>query len=319
MINIVVVCWNAVLYTEKTLQSLVKTLIREKNIQLTIIDNGSIDETDCYLNTFVAENPRMGIKIIKNDINVGIGAAYNQGLAESIRIDAKYTVFCNNDLLFTSRWLKKMKRIMDKNLSIAMLSPIVPSAYNFYDKNRSIREVLLQLKNSDSPDTEITEFIGIYKNMKRFVNHISYINKRKYGAGLRIIKFPNAVSSCVIMTRTSVFSDIGFFANPLFKAYGGEDIDMCWHVLKRGFDIAITSDVYVHHFRGKSIKAANLDRIKLLKESNKKLFDIWKDEIIYFLKKQGINRIEDIPNIPENWLLNELIKDIDLVGVLNER
>lgn len=317
MVNIVVVCWNAVTYTKETLQSLVKSLGREVPFQLTIIDNGSTDNTDTYLKSFALENKHLNINIIKNKTNIGIGAAYNQGLDESIKINAEYTAFCNNDLLFTEGWLLTMKQVMDSDLSIAMLGPIVPSASSFYDSSRSIREVLLQIKNSDTPAQEISEFIGSFGNMKSFVNHICQTNEQKYATKLRYIKFPNAVSSCMVMTRTSVFSGIGFFANHVFKEYGGEDIDMCWTVLKMGYNIAVTHETYVHHFRGKSIKVANLDRTKLLQESNKKLYNIWKNDLINFLKAQAIQNTEDIPNLPEYWLINELKQNTDMNEDLN--
>lgn len=159
-------------------------------------------------------------------------------------------------------------------------------------------------------------FIGESRNIDEFQNKICKYNMQIYNANLRMIKFPNAISSCIVMTRTSIFKEIGFFANPEFKEYGGEDIDMCWRVMKRGFDIAVTNEVYIHHFRGKSIKAANLDRAKLIKKSNIKLFKIWKSDIAKYYKDKGIFNPDEIPNTPENWLINELKNDINLKEVL---
>lgn len=315
MINVVVVCWNALEYTINTLNSLLETIKTRKDVKLTIINNGSTDGTYDFLVKFVRKI-KISAKVINNELNIGIGAAYNQGLQESINSNSRYTVFCNNDLLFTKNWVSKMKKIMDNNSNIAMLSPIVPSSSSFYDGTRTIKDVLLSLKKDLPIKEEIVCFIGESRNIDEFQNKICKYNMQIYNANLRMIKFPNAISSCIVMTRTSIFKEIGFFANPEFKEYGGEDIDMCWRVMKRGFDIAVTNEVYIHHFRGKSIKAANLDRAKLIKKSNIKLFKIWKSDIAKYYKDKGIFNPDEIPNTPENWLINELKNDINLKEVL---
>ena len=102
MINIIIVCWNAVNYTKVTLCSLINSLKKINDFRLTIIDNGSNDKTNDFLNEFVSTNNEHEIKLIKNKKNMGIGFAYNQGLNESIKTGSDYTVFCNNDLFFVN-------------------------------------------------------------------------------------------------------------------------------------------------------------------------------------------------------------------------
>lgn len=320
VVNVVIVCWNAYVYTENTIYSIEKTLINSNiKTQLTIINNGSIDNTKKFLKT-LKTSEKISLKIIHNYKNIGIGAAYNQGLQESMKLGAKYTVFANNDLQFTQNWLEKMVKIMDSNKSIAVLSPLRPSAYDFYDKNRSTRDVLKLLPDFNSPEEEVCAYIGKLKNLDEFSQKIQSVNYEKYKTKLRFIEFPGAVGSSILLTRTNVFEKIGFFANSEFREYGGEDIDMCWRVMKLGYRIAITNDVYVHHFRGKSIKFANVDRDKMLNNSNQILYKIWHDDIISFLKEQNILRSKNIPNTPEFWLLNELKDDIDFdKDLLNEK
>lgn len=315
MVNIVVVCWNAVEYTKNTLSSLEGSLKDYSNCQVTIINNGSVDGTKDYLN-FFKKDTRLKCKIINNKCNIGIGAAYNLGQKESEKIHAKYTVFCNNDLLFSKNWLEKMYQAMEDDPAIAMLAPIVPSSFNYYDENRTIKEVLLNIQSVKTPEEELKLFLGKFRNIDEFQSQVCDINTRKYGCLLRYISFPNAVSSCIVMTKTSVFKNMVFFANPLFKEYGGEDIDICWRVLDRGYRIAIINNTYIHHFRGKSIKMANLDRVALLKKSNQKLFDLWAGDIANYYKKIGVTRASEISKEPENWLINEIIKDVNIDEIL---
>lgn len=310
--NIVIVCWNALKYTENTVFSLLNTIGRDEEVHVTFIDNGSNDATLIFLqNLILPEN--ISRKIITNSRNLGIGAAYNQGLAESVKIGAKYTVFANNDLQFMHGWLTKMRKIMDDNPKMVVLSPLKPSAQDFYDKSRSTREVLKSLTETGSPEDEIRKFIGEKcVNLYEFSQKIEKINREKYGTSLREITFPNAASSSILVTQTDFFAKLGYFANPIFASnYGGEDIDMCWRALKMGREIAITNDVYIHHFRGKSIKSAGLDRAKMLAKSNVKLREIWGNDLKDFMFSHGISR-ENIPDKPEYWLIRELFEKADL-------
>lgn len=209
-----------------------------------------------------------------------------------------------------------MESIMEQNENIAMLGSLIPSSNNFYDKEKTTKEVLLSLTESSSPKEELLKFFGDDNNIEVFQERVRNVNLKKYGENLRRVNFPNAISSCCVMTRTAVFDKFGWFANPDFKEYGGEDIDTCWRVIKAGYEIAITNEVYIHHFRGKSIKVANFNRKELLKKSNKKLFNIWNNDIVSHYKSLGITDISQIPNTPDNWLINEIKNDISLNEVL---
>lgn len=54
MVNIVVVCWNALEYTKNTLNSLLKSIDDsfKNSVRLTLINNGSSDGTLQYLKHF---------------------------------------------------------------------------------------------------------------------------------------------------------------------------------------------------------------------------------------------------------------------------
>ena len=64
-------------YTICTLDSLFKTV--DIDIYLTIIDNGSNNDTRNYLSTLSVPAFVKNISYIRNEKNLGIGAAYNQG------------------------------------------------------------------------------------------------------------------------------------------------------------------------------------------------------------------------------------------------
>ena len=64
-VNVVVVCWNALQYTIRTLDSLFKTV--DIDIYLTIIDNGSNNDTRNYLSTLSVPAFVKNISYIRNE------------------------------------------------------------------------------------------------------------------------------------------------------------------------------------------------------------------------------------------------------------
>lgn len=302
-LTIVVVTWNALSYTKVTLNSLFRTVRLPVNI--VIIDNGSNKETVDFLDKLQPPQ-NFSLKLILNDKNLGITTAYNQGLSASLDLDSDYTIFCNNDLFFSNNWLEKMTYIMENNPNIAILNPLRPSVNDFYPDGHSTLEILEKIVAPDAPKKEIELFIDSpIDKFDDFCAKLSDYNIKFFKTGLRIIHFPDSLSLCICMARNSVFKKIGYFAEPSFIKYGGEDIDMCWYIMKKGFDCAITNRVYIHHFRNKSITENNLDRKKALAESNKKLYALWRNDILDFIIKNKITCLENNTN-SNTWLLRQL-------------
>ena len=86
---------------------------------------------------------------------------------------------------------------------------------------------------------------------------------------------------------------------------------MSWTIMDLGYDCAVDHAVYIHHFRGKSLKDNSLNRIELLKRSNKLLYKKWSPHIDEHIKQQldigndVISRIRSGAN-DTYWLLHEL-------------
>ena len=173
-VNVVVVCWNALQYTICTLDSLFKTV--DIDIYLTIIDNGSDNDTRNYLSTLSVPVFVKNISYIRNEKNLGIGAAYNQGFFQSIVIGCEYTVFCNNDLFFSESWLSKMLEFMRNNRDVALLNPLRPSCNDYFDDNRyTTMDKLLGIKNRN-PDEGLESLLVHMHLLKIFVKrHVQRI------------------------------------------------------------------------------------------------------------------------------------------------
>ena len=299
-VTIVVVCWNALRYTIYPLNSLLKTI--NIDVYLTIIDNGSEVETRNYLSSLPVPFFVKGFSYIRNEKNLGIGAAYNQGYFQSIIIGCEYTVFCNNDFCFSTNWLLKMLDFMDNNKEVALLNPLRPSCNDYFDENfYTTMDKLMNVKG-DGPDEELRQFIDPYQKFEDFCNATCLINTSIFGE-CRYVKFPDSLSSCICIARMSSLAKYNYFANNLFSQYGSEDIDLCWTILKDGYKCAILNNTYIHHFRHKSVEDNSLDYMSSLKHTNTILYLKWKRDILEYIKTGRKDTLIPKPD----WILDKIL------------
>ena len=316
--NIVVICFNALSYTKATINSLFS---KTKNAYfLTIIDNGSYDDTKKYIDQIKLPTNCVKLTVIRNEHNMGVGHAYNQGFLVSIAKGIEYTCFCNNDLYFSSDWLDKLEAYLDTHPNVAMVNPLRPSTSTIYDGSFSTMDKLMQIKETDKWRGELTHFTEMpVSRFDVFCKKIIKQNCEYYKKEDVVLKFPDALSTCVCLVRNTFINKLTEFADPIFKGYGGEDIDTCWRVMFQGYDCAINREVYVHHFRGKSLKVNGLNRQKLLLASNELLYDRWKDQISQFARNEMVLNVDVESKLAkttnnEYWLLSQLNRGIDILG-----
>lgn len=105
-------------------------------------------------------------------------------------------------------------------------------------------------------------------------------------------------------------------ADPRYKMYGSEDIDFSWELAQKGYLCAVHKEVYVHHFRHKSITENNLNRELCLKINNELFFNKWSQHIKDMLNEEleKANNLEELLNTESDhsyWFLrriNEIVK-----------
>jgi GT2 family glycosyltransferase len=130
--SITFACYNALEYTKKCIDSLLKTHTPLKRV--TVVDNCSTDGTKEYL-----QNLELGALII-NKINFGCGVAWNQG---ALAIQAEWTVVMNNDIIVSEHWIERLIEEAENN-NIKIISPAIiegPSDYSFekFSREASIK------------------------------------------------------------------------------------------------------------------------------------------------------------------------------------
>jgi len=311
MINIVVTCWDALDYTKATLESLFATV--HKPYYLTIIDNHSTDGTVEYLDALEPPSACTDYHVIHNSENFGPGRACNEGFERSLSLGVEYTCFCNNDLYFQDNWLEILKKCIDKDKNIGMATPLRPSTRVLYNSKISTASRLKQLGQYTNWQDEIEQYMSKpISQFDLFAHQIIKVN----GGGIEYAKCPpDAFSSCCLLVRNSVFAGDGYFADPCYNKYGSEDMDATWVVAQKGNSCVYCKDVYVHHFRGKSIVSNNINREKVILESNRLFYKKWnsliKDYINNLISKGiSVDKCLSGDKGDEYWFLNRLNRDI---------
>lgn len=304
--NIIVSCWNAIEHTKVTLSSLFGTV--HHPYFLTIVDNGSIDGTSKYLKKLIAPDQCEKLIVIKNIKNKGAGHAINQGQKISLKYGLKYTCLCNNDLFFQNNWLQLLEDCMENNNKIGIAGTLRPAIDTVHHTKSLTTKYIVDCA---SKNKTIQEELELFQDGYDFETTCRMIVKKNGGGILFLRCPPNAVVTCCAIVRNSTSKNIGLFSDPQFNVYGSEDIDLSWRLQEAGFSCVILKDVYVHHFRHRSISSSNLDREKYLLENNIKFFKKWKRTIFLFLYRQknlGIDiesKLEN-ENDPEYFFLRRI-------------
>jgi len=112
-LSIVIPCYNNIMYTKETLNSLKECT--QSTMNIIIVDDNSTDGTEAY---FKAHEYANNLFYIRNDQNKGVNASWNIGLKKALELDAPYICISNNDMLYTKDWDTALIKGLDTGYSL---------------------------------------------------------------------------------------------------------------------------------------------------------------------------------------------------------
>jgi GT2 family glycosyltransferase/Tfp pilus assembly protein PilF len=243
--SILVLCCNEVAYTRMCLESVLKHTRRP--YELVIVDNGSTDETQAYLEELRARVGPARVTVIRNESNVGFAAGCNQALA---RARGRYLVFLNNDTVVTAGWLEGLVRwALFKWPHVGLVGPV---------------------SNYAPPPQLVEPGYGDLSGLEAFAE------RRRKQFSDRALEVVRATGFC-LLARREVLAQLG----GLDERYGHgffEDDDLCLRAREAGFKLLVAPDVYVHHFGSRTFRALGLDPEGLLRENFALFREKWGEE-----------------------------------------
>jgi GT2 family glycosyltransferase len=256
------------------------------------------------------------LNVIYNPENLGYARAAQIGYDSK---KSEFSCIINNDVYFSENWLSKMVTIMEEDPSIGMLGPLRPAPWCAYPYKSgfSTDDMIINMPPKlKTVDDEVKHFC-MGREYDDFVKDVVKANP----FGIRYYSGPpiHIVAYCVLL-RSSIIDEVGGLINPVFFAKGSngtEDTDLSWRVSTAGYKLAITSSVYVHHFKHKSLDTNNVNRSLVFKVSNLLFYDYWKDTITNFFmseKTKGVDidyLLNDETNY-EYWFLRRLRENVGI-------
>ncbi|MCJ7663018.1 MAG: glycosyltransferase family 2 protein [Desulfobacterales bacterium] len=236
--------------------------IREntQDYEIIIVDNGSSPP-------FVAPYEELkaihGVKVIRNEENVGYSAAANQGIKT---VEGGVLAFLNNDILTTPGWLDYLTWHIDNGFDL--VGPCSNSV-------AGPQQVKVGYRFEDRILNSVDK-----KDLNGFASHFHSANYRDSKPHYLLVLY------CLVMRR-EVIDRVGLF-DEAFTLGNFEDDDFCLRAIEAGFRLGIAQDVFIHHFGGVTLKSMDID-IKALFAKNWGIFKSkWSTEKYEELKRKAV-------------------------------
>lgn len=274
-VSVIIVTWNVENIIEECLNSFFKYM--DLKCEVIIVDNLSTDRT-CMI---VEEKFGKDVKLIKLNENIGFSKANNVGLKEAT---GEYIFFLNPDVIFIESIMKDMKKVLEENSDIGIVSP------RLLNSDQS-----LQISYSNFPSIKKILFddfkLGKLLNRKLKIKY--YQTKVKSDENRYVDWTHGAAHLC----KHSDVKSIGGYPDSYFMY--GEDTEICMIFLKNlSKKVYYIADCELIHIGGYSEKQVINSR-KIVYGTNASL---------YFMRKYYGNIIMNFARIL--LFINQYIKFI---------
>jgi O-antigen biosynthesis protein len=230
--SIVIAVCNHLSYTQQCIMS-VENCLKGQAYEIIVVDNASTDASGTWLKAQPA------IRLIHNDKNRGIAAAFNNGIEAAL---GEEILFLHNDVVLTRGALEKMRQVLYSSSDIGAVGPVTNRTYYVY-----------QYIEADN----YSDFTG----MQSFADQVGKSNE-KQRQSLFLESF------CLLVKRETV-EQVGHFDEKFFPRYC-EDIDYSLRLNQAGYNLMVVKNAYVHHEQGSLLN--NGFEPAELQERNKEIF-----------------------------------------------
>ena len=221
LVSIVIPVYGQLEYTKQCLRSLY-ACSSSVDFEVIVVDNGSHDETAAFLAWAQA---KYGIRVIRNETNLGFAKACNQGSAVA---RGPFLLFLNNDTIVCPGWLEPMVEVMSKEPRVG-----IAGSKLLYPDGR-IQHAGVVIADAPAPISP---------------DHL-YRGRRHDFPPANVQKDFQAVTGACLLVRKDLFEQVGGFDEAYVN--GAEDVDLCFKVRQKGWRIAYTPKSVLVHFESVS-------------------------------------------------------------------
>jgi GT2 family glycosyltransferase len=241
-IAVVILNWNGKNWLNKFLPSVVSYC--PTHTQIWVADNASTDGS-----VDLIENEFPTVFIHKLDKNYGFTGGYNRALNH---IKAEYYVLLNSDVEVTEGWLDPMLELLEKNPSIAACQPKIKS-YAHKD----------EFEYAGAAGGFIDQWGYPFCRGRLFNSY------EKDEGQYNDVKEIFWASGAALFIRSSVYNECGGLDEDFFAHM--EEIDLCWRIKNRGYQIFYHPDSVVYHVGGGTLSMGSPKKVYLNFRNNLQL------------------------------------------------
>ena len=229
--SVVILNWNGEEMMRRYLPSVVQHTDGE-DIEVVVADNGSTDES---LRVLREEFP--SVRVIVLDKNYGFAEGYNRAIAQ---IDSEYTVLLNSDVEVTADWLNPLLAYMDSHPQTAACQPKILSW-----TSKEAGEQPVRFEHAGAAGG-MMDALGYPFCRGRVMSKVE-TDEGQYDSIVPVF-WTSGAAMCV---RTAVYQETGGLDGSFFAHM--EEIDLCWRMQCRGYELVCVPQSVVYHLGGGSL------------------------------------------------------------------
>lgn len=198
--------------------------------EVIIVDNNSSDDSFGALQQF-AKSSRY--KLVKNKKNLGFAKGNNVGAKHA---KGEYLLIINSDTLFTEDAIHPLVKMMDTNKSVGIVT------CGLLNSDKSI-----QASGGFFPNNfNVFAWMSFIDDLPFVENFIKPFHPSPGGKYYKAEGELDWVTGAFILIRTKVFKDLDGFDEDFFMYT--EDVDLCFRVKDKGYNVRINPKVSIVHF-----------------------------------------------------------------------
>ncbi|MCW8810147.1 MAG: glycosyltransferase family 2 protein [Ignavibacteriaceae bacterium] len=248
-VSVIIVNYNSTVLLKNCLNS-VNEFTKELNYEIIVVDNNSV-EGDIEKQLKNCDR----IKLIKNDINKGFGAANNQGVKIS---KGKYVLFLNNDTVLFENSIKKVFEYAESVNEKCIIG------CKLLNEDRSLQKSVYDFPTLLNVFTS-NFFLYLLFPKSKYFNKYHLMNR-----GINEVTKVDVVTGAFLFLRRKTFIDLSAFDERFF--FYMEDTDLCYRHKKNSGKIIYYPETSIIHLKGKSAKGESWFKNKYRSFSTVKYF-----------------------------------------------
>lgn len=238
-LSIIILYYNSGPYLDQCLSSLAQSQLDPYRLETIIVNNGAADGVVKKAQKKFAHHPILNPKFIYSAKNLGFSAGNNFGL-KHLHPKSTYVLFVNDDIKFFPTTIYKLLNFVTTHPQVdaTTIKVVLASTGQMAPETH---------RGFPTPWNTFWHFfgLGIPRLFPKSPFFHGYLNDHKDYKSTQIIE---CCQGCFLLLKRSVGQAIGWWNEKYF--FLGEDLDLCYQLRQKGFNLYLYPHTKVIHYHG---------------------------------------------------------------------